>query len=88
MALLTRQEIVAAFARLGQLAAADGYTLRLVLVGGAAMVLGYDARQSTQDVDALFLAPPDASVVRAWEPSSHKKTAGPKIGPMIPLKPI
>jgi len=44
MALLTRQEIVAAFARLGQLAAADGYTLRLVLVSGAAMVLGYDAR--------------------------------------------
>lgn len=66
MALLSRQEIVAAFARLGQLAAAQGYTLRLVLLGGAAMVLGYDARQSTQDVDALFLPPPEASVVRAW----------------------
>jgi hypothetical protein len=25
----------------------------------------YDARQSTQDVDALFLPPPEASVVRA-----------------------
>lgn len=43
MALLTRQEIVNALTRLGQLAMADGYTLRLVLVGGAAMVLGYDA---------------------------------------------
>jgi len=66
MALLTRQDIVTALERLGQLAAADGYTLRLVIIGGAAMVLGYDARQSTQDIDALFLPPPDAGVVRAW----------------------
>jgi hypothetical protein len=51
MALLSRQEIVAAFARLGQLAAAQGYTLRLVLLGGAAMVLGYDARQCRSNVN-------------------------------------
>jgi hypothetical protein len=51
---------------LGQLAVADGYTLHLVIVGGAAMVLGYDARQSTQDIDALFLPPPEARVVPAW----------------------
>lgn len=66
MALLTRQDIITALERLGQLAAADGYLLRLVIVGGAAMVLGYDARQSTQDIDALFLPPPEAQVVRAW----------------------
>jgi hypothetical protein len=66
MALLTRQDIIAALERLGQLAAADGYTLRLVVVGGAAMVLGYDARLSTHNVDALFLAPPQAHVVRTW----------------------
>jgi len=66
MALLTRQDIITALERLGQLAAADGYLLRLVIVGGAAMVLGYDARQSTQDIDALFLPPPEARVVRTW----------------------
>ncbi len=66
MALLNRQDIIAAFTRLGQLASADGSTLRLVLVGGAAMVLGYDARQSTQDIGALYLPPPEAIVVRAW----------------------
>ena len=66
MALLTRQDIISALERLGQLATTDGYTLHLMVVGGAAMVLGYDARQSTHDVDVLFLPPPEARVVRAW----------------------
>lgn len=35
-------------------------------MGGAALVLGYNARQSTQDVDALFFPPPQAGVIRAW----------------------
>lgn len=66
MALLARQDIIGALERLGQLAAADGYTLHLMVVGGAAMVLGYNARQSTHDIDALFLPPPEARVVREW----------------------
>jgi hypothetical protein len=66
MALLTRQDIINALERLGQLAAADGYTLHLLVVGGAAMVLGYNARQSTHDIDAVFLPPPEARVIRAW----------------------
>lgn len=66
MALLTRQDIITALERLGQLAAADGYTLRLVIVGGAAMVLGYHTRESTQDIDAVFLPPLEARTVRAW----------------------
>jgi hypothetical protein len=66
MALLTRQDIITALERLGQLAAADGNTLRLVIVGGAAMVLGYNARESTQDIDAVFLPPLEARAVRAW----------------------
>lgn len=66
MALLTRQDIINALERLGQLAAADGYTLQLLIVGGAAMALGYNARQATQDIDALFLPPPEARVVRSW----------------------
>ncbi|MFL5802420.1 MAG: DUF6036 family nucleotidyltransferase, partial [Roseiflexaceae bacterium] len=66
MALLTRRDIITALERLGQLALANGYTLHLVIVGGAAMVLGYNARQSTHDIDALFLPPPEAHIVRAW----------------------
>jgi hypothetical protein len=66
MALLTRQDMISALERLGQLAAADSYTLHLMVVGGAAMVLGYNARQSTHDIDARFLPPPEAHVVRAW----------------------
>lgn len=66
MALLNQHDIIAAFARLGQLAAADGVTLHLIVVGGAAMVLGYQARESTHDIDALFLPPPEARVVRTW----------------------
>ena len=66
MALLTRQDMISALERLGQLAAADGSILHLMVVGGAAMVLGYNARQSTHDIDALFLPPPEAHVVRAW----------------------
>jgi hypothetical protein len=30
------------------------------------MVLGYHARQSTKDIDALVLPPPEAHVVRDW----------------------
>ena len=37
MALLTRLDIITALERLGQLAAADGCLLRLVIVGAAAM---------------------------------------------------
>jgi hypothetical protein len=66
MALLSRHEIESALKRLGEFAAAEGETLRLVVVGGAAMVLGYGARASTRDVDALFLPPPEASRVRVW----------------------
>jgi hypothetical protein len=65
MALLTRAEILAALERLGQVAAARGHSLRLVAVGGAVMVLRYHARQSTHDIDAVFLPPPEADVVRS-----------------------
>jgi hypothetical protein len=66
MALLSRTEIVRALERLGELALIEGYTLHIVIVGGAAMVLGYDARQSTHDIDAIFLPPPEPHVVRKW----------------------
>lgn len=64
MATINREEIMAAFAQLGQLATALDLKLELVLVGGALMVLRYEARLSTRDVDAVILAPPEANTVR------------------------
>lgn len=63
MATITRQEIVEALERLGQLAEAGGMRIELVLVGGALMVLAFGARASTRDVDAVIIAPSRASVV-------------------------
>jgi hypothetical protein len=65
MATIGKKEIIEAFERLGQLAVAEGEQVELLLVGGALMVLVYDARSSTRDVDAVILAPYDAAVVRA-----------------------
>ena len=64
MTTLDRDEIVDALKRLGELALLEGESIRLVVVGGAAMVLGYSARRSTRDVDAVFLPPPEAVLVR------------------------
>lgn len=63
MATLTRQEIIQALEKLGDLAAAQGQSIELVVVGGTAMVLLYNARSSTRDVDVLILSP-QAPVVR------------------------
>jgi len=57
MATLTRTDILAALERLGQLAAAQGLAVELTLMGGAVMVLAYNARLSTRDVDAVIVAP-------------------------------
>ena len=64
MATFSRQDILTGLERLGQLAEQRGFHIELTLVGGAAMVLGFDARQSTRDVDAVILAPKVAGVVR------------------------
>jgi hypothetical protein len=66
MALLDRDSIIAALQRIGELAAADGEEVRLIAVGGAAMVLGFKARLSTRDVDVLIVAPSDTGRVRMW----------------------
>jgi hypothetical protein len=65
MATFSREEIEDGLRRLGELAQAQGFKIRLTLVGGAAMVLGYQARQSTRDVDAVIIAPGEARLVRA-----------------------
>jgi hypothetical protein len=64
MATFSRQDIEDGLRRLGQLAQQQGIYIKLTLVGGAAMVLGFDARQSTRDVDVVILAPKEASQVR------------------------
>jgi hypothetical protein len=64
MTLLTKQEIIQALEKLGELARAQGHSVELLLVGGAAMVLMYNARPSTHDVDVLILAPRQARIVR------------------------
>ncbi len=64
MAFLTREEMIAALKRLGELAHETGQHIELIAVGGAVMVLAYDARPSTRDVDAAILSPREARVVR------------------------
>jgi hypothetical protein len=53
-----------ALERLGQLAVSRGTKIELALVGGALMVLLYEARESTRDVDAIILAPREVGIVR------------------------
>ncbi len=64
MAIFTRDQIQLGLKRLGELAAVNGLQIRLALVGGAAMVLGYNARQSTKDIDAVIVFPAEARLVR------------------------
>ena len=65
MALLSKEEIETALARLGELALKQGMPVELLLVGGADMVLAYNARLSTHDVDAIILSPRQVEVVRS-----------------------
>jgi predicted nucleotidyltransferase len=64
MAVFTRDEIEEGLRRLGELAQAKGFHIQLTLVGGAVMVLRFDARPSTRDIDAVILEPREARLVR------------------------
>lgn len=64
MAIFNRQEIEEGLRRLGELAHAKGLQVELTLVGGAVMVLRFDARPSTRDIDAVILSPREARIVR------------------------
>ena len=64
MATLGREDILAALTRIGQLALERHTAVELLMVGGALMVIRYNAREATQDVDAAILAPREAAVVR------------------------
>jgi hypothetical protein len=64
VALLTKEQIVVALQRLGELARAAHVDAELMIFGGGVMVLDFGSRNSTRDVDALILSPPDAAAVR------------------------
>jgi len=51
---IAKDLILRALRRLGELAHAEGITLELCLYGGTALMLAYDNRESTQDVDATI----------------------------------
>jgi predicted nucleotidyltransferase len=54
MAGISRELIMRALRRLGELALAEGLLLEICLYGGTAMMLAYDNRETTQDVDATI----------------------------------
>src|SRR5688572_17998258 len=54
---LTKAEILAALTRLSELAASEGVRLEMSLYGGALMLLAYDARDVTKDVNAIVHPP-------------------------------
>ena len=66
MATLSRSEIESALQRLGELAQQNGEQVQLVIVGGAVMLLAYQARLSTRDVDAVIQSPRVTANVRMW----------------------
>ncbi|HMO49523.1 MAG TPA: hypothetical protein PKE26_03625 [Kiritimatiellia bacterium] len=51
---ITKHTLIAALSRLGELADKQGLTLEVCLYGGALMMLVYDARTITKDVDAII----------------------------------
>jgi len=61
---LSADDIERAFAALSEQLAHTGRHAEIVVVGGAALVLLFRARESTKDVDAYFLKP-TASEIRA-----------------------
>lgn len=61
---LSRQTILEAFAELSRTLNESNQSAELALAGGAAMVLLFDARQATKDVDIVVLQASDANLLR------------------------
>lgn len=49
-----RQTLEAALAQLGEIAAAEDKVIEISIYGGSAIILSFDFRTSTRDVDAVF----------------------------------
>ncbi len=56
---LSKEQILAALARLDELLREKGVIGEVCIFGGAAMVLAFDARESTRDVDGIFVPKQD-----------------------------
>ncbi|MGB8355280.1 MAG: hypothetical protein WCD79_15385 [Chthoniobacteraceae bacterium] len=54
---LTKEKIHAALARLAEAFKQAGITGEICIYGGTAMVLAFDAREATRDIDAVFVPP-------------------------------
>jgi hypothetical protein len=54
---LTKADILAGLTRLSELAQKENVVLEISLYGGALMLLAYDSRQATKDVDAIIHPP-------------------------------
>jgi predicted nucleotidyltransferase len=57
MATLSKDDVIAALTRLGEVAQAQGEMVELLLLGGSLMVLVFETRQATRDVDVVILSP-------------------------------
>lgn len=58
---LTRTDLIQGLELLSDLAGKEGLTLEISIYGGAAMLLAFDSRPATKDVDAI-VAPADAGL--------------------------
>lgn len=52
---LSKEQILAALSRLNELLSEKGVMGEICIFGGAAMILAFDARESTRDVDGIFV---------------------------------
>ncbi len=62
---LTKEQIIHALDALNQRLTEKGVTGELCIFGGATMILAFDARESTRDVDAVFV--PKTEIYQAAE---------------------
>jgi hypothetical protein len=63
--ILTKERIILALDSLNQRLTDQGVTGELCIFGGATMILAFDARESTRDVDAVFV--PKTEIYQAVE---------------------
>jgi hypothetical protein len=62
MGTLSKHDVIDGFTRLGQIAQLLGKSVELSLLGGGLMVLEFETRQSTRDLDVIIIAPAAAEV--------------------------
>lgn len=72
---LSARDIKTAFATLSDELARQRQRAEIIVMGGAAMVLLFGARESTKDVDAYFVSPEAATVREAWRDAIDRDDA-------------